>query len=1215
MFARMGGTRDQFITKLSTLKKQSSLSYALLARKLGRPGSTINDWCNGKHLPYQRDNADFDRLLEILGVDPTERIRWMQWLSELRAGDEPSKAIRNPYLGLSAYTEADASLFFGRRPLVDLLVTRLALATTKSPPTPTIVLGSSGSGKTSLVRAGLVPRTSNTGIETTYLRPFDGQEPIDALLAREVAARGVQRIVIIDQFEEVFAPTPLQRTDRNVPNGNPAIEAYLAAVERLAARADMQLIVAARSDFFPEIAAIAALAPGVSAGPVVVGPPDVATITECIHGPAKHAGLTVDPPLHAEIVREFTHPGTIEQHGALPLLSHVLWMLAEQRTSNTLTYENYMEVGGLQNALGQFADAAFRRIVTKSGDDPIRDLFMELIEVSRDGRPTRRRVTLNAPPSDVGDARSHVISEFTRGRLLTVDRDVVSITHEALIRAWPRLSKWIDDARADLIAARRIRHAAEEWGADGERRDGLLRGSLLDDATRAIASPTTRGQLTSLHHFFVAESVAARTEDDAHEAALLSRQLAMQSRILPASEVSVAAQIALTAHRTSPTPEATSALLSAAESLPGPRFLFEPGYFETFIDPTGRLITTNNPVGGVTIVEQGGKRRSVYPRAGAAIHRAACHGKTLITAHDNGALALIDLDAGTASPLRRDEEKIGPVHAMAATRAATGNTVAVAWARRLSEVDVHTGTERVLARFDDDEPDTVSVAIADGLVATGNRDGIVSLIDTSIDSTTEGRRSWQPSATPCSALLILPELDTIVAGFYDGHVVRITIGDDASDSTLPISTVPCASWINALTVSDDEAMIASASSDGTVRFWSTTSWTEIAAPLRHPSIVTDVAVTADAVITACEDGIVRTWPRPADERAEQLEPGSIWSMTLDDRSDRLLTGSRDNTRLWRLDDGGRPIESSAVTPADGRGLGLLAGSVALAPERPEVFVGGRDGEVIVIDLDADPGTPPVHLDTHLTELVECVGLSPDGRTLAAVDRAGTVDLWKRDPESGRYEPLCSTTVEPPGLGLAVSHAGRLGVVSESGEATVWTIEGDQLTNSLTWSTGDSFALCLAFHPSEPVCVVGNADRTASLWSIDDTRGGVTEIARLTGPAGHVWCAAYNKTGTLLACGSTDGHVWLWDVSRPENPVEIAAIPSGENGVYAVAISDDDRYVYGAGPHERINRWLLDPEEACSRILARCGDTLTPYEWMRLVPERIPFRDLRSPTIN
>ncbi|BAN03605.1 hypothetical protein YM304_32910 [Ilumatobacter coccineus YM16-304] len=1211
MFLAVRGSKEQFAERLTGLKKHSSLSYALLERKLGRPASTINDWCKGKHLPYQRDNDDFERLLELFEVERSDRAEWMRWLNDLRSGADRHDSPENPYRGLAAYTADDASLYFGRQQLVDLLTERIETSRSTEPPTPTIVLGPSGSGKTSLIQAGLIPRATDDGSKVVCIHPYDGLDPIDDILATPESHRRRQPIVVfVDQFEEVFAPTgrvPTNPATQRTAVDAPDVGTYLDAIERLARRTDVQLVVAARADFFQEIASVPALAVGVTAGPVVVGPPDVSAITECIYGPAERAGLIIEPRLHAEIMREFTRPGALDRSATLPLLSHVLWMLAESRDGDTLTFERYAELGGLNHAMGKSADAAYERLVPHVDAQVIRDLFIELVQMNGDGRPTRRHLTLDRAQSIDSHERSMVIAEFARRRLLTVDADIVCITHESLVQAWPRLRVWIDDARVDLIAAQRIRHATEQWVETGRPRDGLLRGSLLDDAIHAIGSPTTHGQLSPLHRAFVEASRGARAEDEAAEAALLSRQLAMQSTLLTSSEPSIAAQVAIAAYRTSATSEATAVLLATAESLPGPRSIFDPGSFHTFVGADGRIVVANNPVGGVTVTDPRGGRRLVREASADEIGAAALVDDTVLVVSSAGVEA-IDLASGASRALTHDPGG----GALAVTTSASGEAV-VAFADRIVALDLDSGVERLLVGEVDDK--TLTISAASGLVATGSHSGRVRVddLDSAPSSAPSRDRTWCPSETPCGALLLIPELHSLIAGFYDGHVVRLPLDPTAPADSQRLTEVPCASWINGLAISPEGALLASASSDGTVRFWSTETWSEIPAPLRHPAVVTDVVITADTVITAGEDGIVRTWRRPDDAGALDRPPASIWSLTLDESGRYALSGSRDHTRLWALDDDHRPVAVVRELTSNGSdGPGLLSGTTLLSTDASVGYIGGRRGQMFVAETSGDVLPDLERLESNMYELVEAITHSPDGLTLAAVDRAGIVDVWRRTDLADRFRLVASQRIEPPGLGLALSTAGQLCAVSESGRATLWQIDEDQLSSPVSWSTGSSFALCVEAHPSKPWFVVGNADRTASIWSTADLTGsGVQEIARVSGPTGHVMSVAFSRSGTRLAAGSTDGNVWLWDLSSPTHPVEIAAIPSGEAGVYAVALSADDRHVLGAGPHERINRWVLDPDEAIARILDRCGDTLTPAEWSRLIPERIPFRDLRS----
>src|SRR6056297_2612691 len=206
--------RHDFTAALARLKTTSSYSYQALAGEIGRPVSTVHGWCTGKHLPYPRDNDVFRQLLGLLGVDDTGS--WMQALAELRrssSGKSPDSSP-NPYRGLEPFTEDDADNFFGRFELTDRIIERIdhrleaPLLELGLTPRLIAVVGASGSGKTSLLRAGVMPRLARRDdVEVTYLTP-DQDDPLAHLtrVADDIDCAATQRpatrhVVIIDRLE------------------------------------------------------------------------------------------------------------------------------------------------------------------------------------------------------------------------------------------------------------------------------------------------------------------------------------------------------------------------------------------------------------------------------------------------------------------------------------------------------------------------------------------------------------------------------------------------------------------------------------------------------------------------------------------------------------------------------------------------------------------------------------------------------------------------------------------------------------------------------------------------------------------------------------------------------------------------------------------------------------------------------------------------------
>ncbi|MGB7979297.1 MAG: AAA family ATPase, partial [Candidatus Nanopelagicales bacterium] len=427
----------------------------------------------------------------------------------------------SPYRGLEPFTEADAPLFFGREQLVD----ELATAVTQRASDPDalrilIVVGPSGSGKSSVLRAGLIPRVRNDEHASWAVAALvPGTDPMGALAAARAALGDAPRaLLVVDQAEEVFSAevAPQERTA--------FIAALVAAAEAgPSPERSTVVVVGLRADFYSQAAADPDILPALRSSQVLLGSMPLDDLRRAIVAPAAAVGVQVEPALVDLLLRDLSPRGQVQSGydaGALPLVSHALLATWEHHRGDQLTVGDYVAAGGIVGAVQQTAEQVFAEL-DEPGRAAAQWLFAQLVTVDDDAVMTRRRVShddLHHPDRTTDLALDAVIEAFVSGRLLTAGERTLEVSHEALLSAWPRLSNWV---RTDLDSTRlhrRISDAAAVWRERDQDAALVLRGSLLADAQQLAAQPANSPRtLSSAEQEYLAASTAMEQAERATE--------------------------------------------------------------------------------------------------------------------------------------------------------------------------------------------------------------------------------------------------------------------------------------------------------------------------------------------------------------------------------------------------------------------------------------------------------------------------------------------------------------------------------------------------------------------------------------------------------------------------------------------------------------------------------------------------------------------------
>ena len=503
-----------------------------------------------------KDPSDRHQTMEAFVAEFVESARPSSVSNSVPARRGVSTAVssiepRNPYKGLKPFTEADSADFRGRERLVDRMVEMFGR--TDSSGRVVAVVGPSGIGKSSVVKAGLLPalrRGAAQGSDAWFVAsmmpgglPFDelaaalirvaSEVPDNLMAILDQDHRGLNRVVkaivpqdsgaelllVIDQFEELFTLTSDEQARQRF------LEAIRYAVTD--PRCPLRVVLTMRADFWDRPLRHGAFARLIESSVVNVTALAPDELERAVVEPAMATGCEFEPGLLSEIVADVA-----DEPGALPLLQYALTELWERRISGLLTVDTYRGLGGVTGALARRAEELYAEL-GEVEQLTVRQLFGRLVTLADDAGPTRRRVRRSELATL--DGLDRVIDRFGRARLLSFDRDpgsrepTVEVAHEAILREWPRLKEWLDQDGEALRLLRHLSTTATEWHRAGRPDSELYRGDRLEAAVDFARSEPSG--LTVDERAFVDAGLAAAEAQEAEERDRFERQLRSNRRL------------------------------------------------------------------------------------------------------------------------------------------------------------------------------------------------------------------------------------------------------------------------------------------------------------------------------------------------------------------------------------------------------------------------------------------------------------------------------------------------------------------------------------------------------------------------------------------------------------------------------------------------------------------------------------------------------------
>jgi WD40 repeat protein len=1198
-----------------------------------------------------------------------------------------------PYPGLAAFGPEEARWFFGR----DALLAELTGMLSEQLPDqgPVMLVASSGAGKSSLLHAGLMPALDRGVLPqmgsrrwprllftptdrpltalAVRLSPFLGTPPerVSAVLANnpETAADlmraavsagqvpGGGLAIVVDQFEEAFT---LCGDDKERA-------AFVEALCTLGSANPATGLVALslRADFYLHACAYPMLRAALRDRQVLMGPMTEAELRQAIEHPSQVAGLELEPGLVQLLIRDLGGPrgnGSLSggvpgyDAGRLPLLAHALRATWQQRHGHVLTVDGYMATGGILHAIATSAERTFSRL-DSSEQDLARLLFLRMVRIGDRTEDTRRRVT---HAELVQDSRSPasaeaVISAFTRARLLTHERETVEITHEALLREWPRLRGWIDTDHAGRLVHQDIEEQAAEWVAARQDASMLYRGTRLEAATTWVKSSASRDELTARARAFLAASarqkrrtlwlrrsavaaliilavtatlLAVAANAQSHTAIrernqAIFNQVTAEAASLVSTNPSLAAEFNLAAYRMDPTSSLYTSLLNTeATGLAAPLEIPAKPFAGITFGPEGRILAG---VGGRTIALWN-TADAKQPVSVGSLPGVTASADSVSISPDDQTIAA-GLSNGTvrmwniADPAR--PKTIGK--ALHVALAAASVKVAFDPHGHLLLVDVAGNRYSLFELWNVSNPahpvylnflapcTPTSGALSDDgeHVAMGCSDGWVYLANITDPARPHVLGKVQASTgANITSLAFSPDGNTLASAAYNDQTFSLW---NVTDPQHPSAFGSPVNWLNdgvtAISFSPDAPVLATADHDGTVQLWS------IANPANFGDLgpamtagvgpATDVAFSPDGQTVAAGyvDGSIRLWSIPhflATGYGDGFQDGLTFSA-----DGRLLASSNITSgalNLWEITGRSPPLKAgSPIVCATGSVTGTEV--VAFAPRKP-VLAAGCDSGVIRLWNMTDPFhvTPmsPWMVAGPKNDSVNSVAFDASGKTMAASDYGGLVTLWDvTDPAhpvemshlTTGYKGWQVTSISPDGHTLAVGYGTTVQLWSIADLAHPHLIPA-LLTGPTQWVT------CIAFDHGGGILAAGNADDNIYLWNTRGPHPGA-HLRTLTGHTDIVNSVAFSPDDRTLASSSDDDTVRLWDTATAApigNP-----LTGHTDYALAVAFSPARGTLASIGLDEAVYLWNLNVSDAISRICATTAGVLTPSLWHKDLP--------------
>ncbi|BAY91216.1 MULTISPECIES: WD40 repeat domain-containing protein [unclassified Tolypothrix] len=1136
--------------------------------------------------------------------------------------DAPDESLPCPYRGLFHFGPDDAEFFFGR----EVFVEELFAATQRRKFIP--VLGASGSGKSSVVLAGLVPKLQKQGYwKFTHFRP--GSEPFQALAESlvplyEPNQNATEQMFQARRLAEYFAngSVPLQdvfsKIKRNYPNHRVLLiadqfeELYTLCADQKIRHSFLDtlltcfqsdpdnntvLVGTMRADFLGNLLSYRPLADVLQNADIKLGPMNREELSQVIEKPASNLGVTFQDGLVERILDDVE-----DNPGNLPLLEFALTELWKRRTGKQLTHTAYEEIGEVKGALARHADENYGNL-SATQKEQVRRIFIQLVRPGEGTEDTRRLAT----KAELGEASWGLVKQLADNRLVvtsqnSANQETVEVVHEALIRNWGELRQWMNADRSFRAWQDRLRSAMYQWEQTQRDEGALLRGAALLEGEEKLKQ--RREDISAGEQEFIQASVALRDREQKQEEEARKRQIVVTS----ITSVFFAGFAIFAGYQWR---QAEIGQIQALNQSSKANFTANRNSFDALIDVLKAGKHLQQLPGGITDQQV---QADVLTNLAQSVNwvreqnRLQGHtnfvqsvsfspdGKLLATASYDNTVKLWRRDGSLFKTLEGHTQQVMSVRF-------SPDRKTIASGSRDGTVRLWDNNGNSIRFFQAHQNRVMSVSFSrDGkTIATGGKDGTVKLwrLDGQLLSTLKEHKGLvrQVSFSPKGDRMITVSDDkTVKLWSQDGKKLLKTLNKYSND-------------VVSADFSPDGSFFATGSLDGTVKLWNQEGelLTTFKPPEKLQSEVWSVSVSKDAQIIASgsKDGSIRLWAR--DGRLLDTwvgHEGAIPSIAFSPADGNMLaTAGNDNiTKFWQVNRSGLTVLAGHQDNVLGAKFSRDDKRIASASSDGTIRIWSRDGKLLstltehkgkvnavsfspdgktivsgddrTIRLWSADGQALRTLGEHKNRVMS-VSFSPDGHTIASASADGTAKLWSLD---GR-EPITLDNSSARVLSVAFSSDKRtIATVGDDKTIKLWSYEGKVLKK---WEKAHTSQIQSVGFSSEGQTIITAGDKTIKLWQRDGTL-----ITTLSGHTGSVLDASFSPNGKIIASASSDGKINLWQ----QDGTLITTLSGHTGSVHTVSFSSDSKWLASAGADKLVLLWDVSDislkgllEKGCSQV--------------------------------